>query len=144
MLLLKGQPLDSILKQKSHFSGADLLTGLSHICGHAINPVQFPFSVMLKVSPMPLGPVKIPLAMIRIRILLVLLLRFNSNTCLLPVSQPVHPGEMIPTKLFHGPELVRIVQSLPITVRILISNFAQKKRSTNMAVTNGFAHGGTC
>ena len=71
---------------------------------------------MLKISPMTLVPVEIPLAMIRIGILLVLLLRFNSSPCLLPVSQPGHPWETIPTKLLHGPELIWIVQSLPITV----------------------------
>ena len=71
---------------------------------------------MLKISPIPPVPVEIPLIVIRILILLVLLLQFNSSTCLLPVSQPAHPGETIPTKLFHGPKLVWVVQSLPITV----------------------------
>ena len=82
---------------------------------------------MLKVSPMPLVPVEIPLAMIRIRILLVLLLRFNSSPCLLSVSQPVHPGETVPTKKLHGLELIWIVQSLPIMVQIPVLNFAQRK-----------------
>ena len=109
------------------FRRADLLTGLSHICGRVVNLIQFPFLVMLKISPMPLVPVKIPLAMIRIQILLVLLLQFNSSPCLLPVGQSAHPREMIPTKLLHGPELIWTVQSLPVAVRIPVSNLTQGK-----------------
>ena len=78
-LLLKGRPQDSICEGKSRSSGAHLLTGLSHICGCTVNPVQFPFSVMLKIPPMPPIPMKVPLTMIRIRILPVLLLRFEAG-----------------------------------------------------------------
>ena len=88
------------------FWRADLLNGLSHIRDCIVNLVQFSFSVMLKISPMPFIPLEVPLTMIRIQILLVLLLQFNSSPCFLPVSQPAHPGETIPTKLLHGPELI--------------------------------------
>ena len=76
---------------------------------------------------MPLVPVEVPLTMIQIRILPVLLLQFNSGPCLLLVSQPVYPGETIPTKLLHGPELIWLDQPLPIAVRIPILNLAQWK-----------------
>ena len=49
------------------FRRADLLTSLGHIRGCVVNPVKFPFPVMLKISPIPLVPVEIPLTMIRIR-----------------------------------------------------------------------------
>ena len=123
------------------FGGADLLTGLSHICGCVVNPIQFSFSVMLKISSMPLVPVEIPLAVIRIRILLVLLLRFNSSPCLLLVSQPDHSGETIPTKLLRGLELIRIIQPPPPPLWYESQSRISLKgnRSTNIAVTSGFA-----
>ena len=56
-----------------------------------------------------------------------LLLRFNSGTCLLPVNQSAHPREAIPAKLLHGSELIGIVQPFPITIQIPVTNFAQRK-----------------
>ena len=82
---------------------------------------------MLKISPIPLVPVKIPLALMRIWILLVLLWRIESGTCLLPVSQSVHPREAIPAKLFHGPKFVLKIHPFPIAVQIPVTNFVQRK-----------------
>ena len=56
-----------------------------------------------------------------------LLWRIKCGACLLPVSQPTHPREAVPAKLFHGSEFVRIIHPFPITIRILIADFAQRK-----------------
>ena len=109
------------------FRGADGLTGSRNARRRTGNLIKFPFPVMLRISPIPLVPVKIPLILMRIWILPVLLRWIKSGTCLLPVSQSVHPREAIPAKLFHGSEFVWEVHPFPTKVRIPVTNFVQQK-----------------
>ena len=103
------------------------MTGSRNARRRTGNLIKFPFPVMLRISPIPLVPVKIPLILMRIWILSVLLWRIESGTCLLPVRQSAHPREAVPAKLLHGPEFVRKVHPFPITVQILVTNFVQRK-----------------